>query len=163
MLTSLEPPSPASSAGSREVERSLQTTPQLPEALPMPRPPELHRETPCDVGESSRVTPAFTTWFQTRFKKTYENQASQPSDQLSTKSGHPVNLGCNSQSQPTANIAQNGQSRFAAGKRSRVSVFLFDRQRVCGMSDKVSQRTIGVNLVRCLVCPLAHCLSCVIE
>ena len=51
--------SPASSAEPLEVERSLQTTPQLPAPLPITSPPESHPEKPRDAAESSRVTPAF--------------------------------------------------------------------------------------------------------
>ena len=132
MLTSLEPPSPTSSGGPREVERSLQTTPQLPGALPMTSPPE--SENHRDAAESSRVTPVFKRWLQTRFKKTNENQASQP----------------------TANITKKAPSRMAAARRVRVSIFL-SRQKVCDMSDEVSQRTVAkpVNWVRCSVCSLA--------
>ena len=86
---------------------------------PPPEPyPEKHRDTP----ESSRVTQVFKKWLQTRFKKTNNNRASQLPDQPPTKAGRPVNL-FNSQSQSTANIAQNGPSRYAAGQRVRVSVF----------------------------------------
>jgi hypothetical protein len=155
VLTSLEPPSPASSAGPREVERSLQTTLQLPEALPMTSPPEPVKH--HDTGESSRVTPVSKRWFRAIFKKIIKNQASQPPEQLSTKSGHPVKLGFDSQSQPTASIAQNRSSRYAAGKRQAVSVFFFGRQQVCGVSDEVSQRSVAkpVNWVRCSVYSLA--------
>ena len=155
VLTSLEPPSPASSTGSREVDRSLQTTSQLPASLPMTSPAE--PENHCDAIESSRVTPVFKKWFQTRFEKVNKNQASQPADQPSIKSGRPVN----SRSQPAANIAQKGPSRFAAGQRARVSVF-FGRQQVYGMSDEVSQRSVGksVDWVRCSVSPLVLRLSC---
>ena len=161
MLTSLEPPSPASSAAPREVERSLQTPPQLPGALPMTSPPESYPEKHRDAAESSKVTPVFKRWFQTRFKRTGKNQTSQPPDQLSTKSGHPVNLGFDSQSQPTENIAKIEPSTMAAGKRVRVSDFFFGRQKVCGMPDEISQRAVAVNLVRYSVCPLSRCLSCV--
>jgi len=75
-----------------------------------------------DTGESSRVTPVSKRWFRAIFKKIIKNQASQPPEQLSTKSGHPVKLGFDSQSQPTASIAQNRSSRYAAGKRQARSV-----------------------------------------
>ena len=164
MLTSLEPPSPASSAVPREVEfmpsRSLQTTPQLPGGLPMTSPPRSYPEKHRDTAESSRVPPVFK-WLQTRFKQTKKNWALQPPDQLSTGSGPPLNLS-NSQGQATANIVQNGPARFAAGQRVRVSVFFFGRQRcvVCLMKY-VCQRAVAVNLVRRSVCSLACCLSCV--
>ena len=89
------------------------------------------------------------------FKRTNRNQASRPPDQLSTKSGRPPNPS-NSRSQPTANTAQEGLSRMAAGKRVRVSVF-FGSQQVCSMSDEVSQRAVAkpVKLVRCSVWSLA--------
>jgi hypothetical protein len=156
VLTSLEPPSPASSAGLREIERSLQTTPQLPEALPMTSPPESYPGKPHDAVASPRVPPVSKRWFRTRFKKINKNQASQPPDRLSTKSGQPIDR-VGSQSQPTENIAQNRSSRYAAGKRQAVSVFFFGRQQVCGMSDEVSQRSVAkpVNWVRCSVYSLA--------
>ena len=115
MLTSLEPPSLASSTGPCEVDSLLQITSQLPEPLPMTSPPdpENHR----DAIEPSTVTPASKRWFRMRFKKTNKTQASQPQDQLSTKSGHPVSLGFDSQSQPTVNITKKGPSTMAAGKR----------------------------------------------
>jgi hypothetical protein len=122
MLTSLEPPSPASSAGPCEVERSLQTTPQLPGPLPVTSPPESYPAKPRDAAESPRVTPVSKRWFRTRFKKINKSQASQPPDRLSTKSGHPVKPGFDSQSQPTASIAQNRPSRYAAGQRQAVSI-----------------------------------------
>ena len=162
VLTLLEPPSPESSHGPREVERSLQIIPQLPGALPMNSPPESypdHRE----AGESSRATPVSKRWFRTRFKKTNKSQASQPPDQLSTKSSHPIDPGFDSQSQPTASIAKKGPSTMAAGKRVRVSVFCFGRQKMCGVPDEVSQRAVAVDLVRYSVCSLVHCLSCVTE
>ena len=152
---SLKPPSPASSAGQREVERSLESTPQLPETLPMTSPPgpEQHR----DAAESSRVTPLFKR-LQTRFRKANKKQASQPPDPLSTEPGQPVDPRFDSQSRPTAHIAQKGPSRMAAGQRVRVSVFLFsDWQMMCGMPDKASQRAVAVAIdpVRCSVCSLA--------
>ena len=128
VLTSLEPPSPASSTGPREVDRSLQIISQLPEPLHITSPPD--PENRRDAIEPSKVTPASKRWFRMRFKKTNKTQASQPQDQLSTKSAHPVNLGFNSQSQPTVNIAKKGPSTMAAGKRVRVSVFCFGRQGV---------------------------------
>ena len=157
MLTSLEPPSPASLAGPHEVERSLQTTPRLPGALPLASPPESYPTTHRDAAQSSRFKPGFKGWLQTRFQKTNKNQASQPLDQLSTKYGRLVHLRFDSQSQPTANIANKGPARMAAGQRVRVSVFFFDRQYVCGTSDEASQRTVArpVNMVRCSVCLLA--------
>ena len=153
MLTSLEPPSPASSAGPREVERSHQTTPQLQEALPMTSPPHSCPEQHPDAAKSSRVTPFFKR-LQTRFKKTDKKQAVQPPDRLSTETGQPVNLSPDSQSQPTA---QKGLSSMAETRRQRVSVFFFGRQHVYGMSDEVSQRTVSraVKWVRCSVCSLA--------
>jgi hypothetical protein len=158
----LEPPSPASSGGPREVERSLQTA-QLPEALPMISPPELHPEKHRDTAESSGVTLVFKSkrWLYKRFEKTNKNQTSQRPDQLSTKSGQLDLL--DSQSRPTVNIARNGPSRFAAGQRQPVSVVSFGRQQVCGLSDDESQRTVGksVNWVCCSVCPLVPCLSSV--
>jgi hypothetical protein len=161
VLTSLKPPSPASLVGPREVEftpsRPLQTTPQLPGALPMTFPPgpENHR----DGAESSSVTPVFKRWFQTRFANSNKNQASQPSDQLSAKSGRPVNT-FNPQSEPTANITKGGLSRMAAGQRVRVSAFFFGIQQVCSMSDEASQRAVAkpVNWVRYSVCSLAPLL-----
>ena len=161
VLTSLEPPSPASSTGPREVDRSLQIISQLPEPLHITSPPD--PENRRDAIEPSKVTPASKRWFRMRFKKTNKTQASQPQDQLSTKSGHPVSLGFDSQSQPTANIAKKGPSTMAAGKRVRVSVFCFGRQKMCGVPDEVSQRAVAVDLVRYSVCLLAHCLSCVTE
>jgi hypothetical protein len=160
VLTSLKPPSPASYSGPREVERLLQTTPQLPGAMPMTSPPESYPEKHRDTAESPRVPPV-SKWLQTRFKKAKKNQASQPPDRLSTKSGQVVDL-LDSQSQPTANTTRNGRSRFSAGQRQAVSVFFFGRQQVCCMSDEVSQRTVGksVDWVRCSVCPLMRCLSC---
>jgi hypothetical protein len=160
VLTSLEPPSPASSAEPREVDPSVQIAPHLPEALPMTSPPELHPEKHRDAAESSRVTLVFKSkrWLQKRFEKPNKNQASRPPDRLSTNSGQPVDR-FNSQSQTTANITQSGPSKYAGGKRVRVSVFFFGGQQVCGMSDQVSQRTVGVDLVRCSGCPLARCLS----
>jgi hypothetical protein len=160
VLTSLKPPSPAFSSGPREVERSLQTTPQLPGSMPMTSPPESYPEKHRDTAESPRVPPVFKR-LQTRFKNAKKNQASQPPDQVSTKSGQLVDL-LDSRSQPTANIARNGPSRFSAGQRQAVSVFFFGRRQVCCMSDEVSQRTVGksVDWVRCSVCPLARCLSC---
>jgi hypothetical protein len=160
VLTLREPPSPASSAKLHEVERSLQTTSQLPEALPMTSPPESYPEKYHDTAESSRVPSVFKR-LQTRFKRTKKNQASQPPDQHSAKSGQLIDL-FNSQSQPTANIAYNGRSRFSAGQRQAVSVFFFGRRQVCCMSDEVSQRTVGksVDWVRRSICPLARCLSC---
>jgi hypothetical protein len=154
VLTSLEPPSPASSGGPREVER---TTPQLPGPMPMTSPPESYPEKPRDAVESPRVPPVSKRWFRTRFKKINKNQASKPPDRLSTKFGHPVRLGFDSQSQPTANVAQNGPSRYAAGQRQAVSVLFFGRQQVWGMSDEASQRSVAkpVNWVRCSVCSLA--------
>jgi hypothetical protein len=154
VLTSLEPPSPASSAGPREVERSLQTTPQLPGSLPMTFPPEPEKHR--DTGESPSVMPVSKRWFWARFKKIHKNQASQPPDQLSTKSGHPIDR-VGSQTQPTEHIAQNRSSRYAPGKRQAVSVFFFGRQQVCGMSNEVSQRSVGksVDWVRCSVYSLA--------
>jgi hypothetical protein len=152
---SLQPPSPASSAGPHDVDRSLQTTPQLPGPLPMTSPlePDKHR----DTGESSRVAQEFRRWFRPRFEKINKNQASKLPDQPPTKFGHPLKLGFDSQSQPTANIAQNGPSRFAAGKRQAVSAFFFGRQKVFRTSDEVSQRSVGksVDWVRCSVYSLA--------
>ena len=152
---SLEPPSPASSAGLREVECSPEPTPQLPETPPMTPPPgpEQHR----DTAESFRATPLFRR-LQARFWKTNKKQASQPPDPLSTESGQPVNLRFDSRSRPTTNIAQKGPSRMAAGQRVRVSVFFFsDWQMMCGMPDKASQRAVAVAIdpVRCSVCSLA--------
>ena len=92
----------------------------------MTSPPENHPEKHLDAAESSRVTPVFKTWFQTRFKKTNKNQASKQPDHFSNRSGQPVNLS-NSQAQVTTNTAQSGPSRFAAGKRVRVSAVFFDR------------------------------------
>ena len=69
-----------------------------------------------------------------KFEKINKNQASQQPDQLPTNSGCPVD----SQSQPAATIAQRGPSRMAAGQCVRVSVFLFGRQKVYGMSDEAS-------------------------
>jgi hypothetical protein len=162
VLTSLEPPSPASSEGPREVDPSLKTTPQLPEALPMTSPPELHPERNRDAAESSRVTLVFKSkrWLQKKFEKPNKNQASRPPDQLSTNSGQPVDR-FDSQSQTTANITQSGPSKYAAGQRVRVSVFFFGKQQVCGMSDEVSQRSVAkpVDWVRCSVCSLARYLS----
>ena len=155
MPSSLEPPSPASSPGPREVEHSLQTTPQLPGVLSMTSSPESYPEKHHDAAESPRVAPVSKRWFQTRFKKAYRNQASQPPDQLSTKSSRPANL-CNSQSQLTANIAKEVPSRMAAAQRVRVSGFSFGRKKVFGLSDETSQRTVAkpVNWVRCSVCLL---------
>ena len=153
MLTLLEPPSPASSARLCEVECSLQTTPQLPGALPMASPPGSYPEKHHDTAESSRVPPVFKR-LQTIFKKTKKDQASQPPNQLSTKSGRPVDFRLTSQLQPPADITKGGPSRFAAGKRVRVSVFLFfGRQQVCSISDEASQRVVAkpINLVRCSV------------
>ena len=157
MLTSLEPPSPPSSPGPCEVERSLQTTPQFPENLPMTTPPESYPEKHRDAAESSRVTPVFKRWFQTRFVKTSKNQASQPLYQLSTKSGRPLDLRSGSQLQPTADIAEGARWTMAAGKRSRVSVFFLGRQMMCSMSNKTSQRVVAVAIdpVRCSVYSLA--------
>ena len=159
MLKSLEPPSPASSAGPREVERSRQTTPQLPEPLPMTSPPESYPEQHRDATQSFRVIPLFKR-LQTRFRKTNKNKASQPPDRLPTVSGRPVDLRLDSQSQPTA---QKGLSSMAETRRQRVSVFLFGKQHVCGMSDEASQRTVSrvvkwvqfVRWRRCLSCVLA--------
>jgi hypothetical protein len=120
VLTLREPPSPASSAKLHEVERSLQTTSQLPEALPMTSPPESYPEKYHDTAESSRVPSVFKR-LQTKFKRTKKNQASQPPDQHSAKSGQLIDL-FNSQSQPTANIAYNGRSRFSAGQRQARTV-----------------------------------------
>jgi hypothetical protein len=146
VLTLLEPPSPASSAGPREVEfipsRSLQTTPQLPGALPMTSPLESYPEKHRDAAESSRGTLVFKRWFQTRLAKTNKNQASQPPDQLSTKSGRPFDLRFNSQLQPTADIAKGGPSRFAAGKRVRVSISsLVDNSCVVCLTKHLSERS----------------------
>ena len=142
MLTLLEPPSPASSAGPREVERSLQTTPQLPEPLPMTSPPESCPEQHRDATQSSRVTPFFKR-LQTRFTKTDKKQAVQPADQHSTESGQPANLRFDSRSQPTAHIAKTGPPTMAEGRRRPVSVIFFGREMVCGMSDEASQNTVG--------------------
>ena len=152
VLMLLEPPSPASSTGPREVERSLQPTPQLPETLPMTSPPEPEQHR--DAAESSRVTPLFKR-LQTRFRNTNKSKTSQPPDQLSTQSGQPVNPRSDSQSPPTAHIANTGPSTMAAGRRQRVGVFFFGRQ--YGMSDEASQRTVSrsVNWVREPVCSLA--------
>ena len=145
MLTSLEPPSPASSTGPREVDRSLHTTPQFPEPLSRNSPPESYPEH-RDAAEPSRVTPVSKRWFRMRFKKTNKSQASQPQDQLSTKSSHPINPGFDSQSQPTANIAKKGPSTMAAGKRVRVSVFCFGRQKLCGvcLTKYLSERSPSI-------------------
>ena len=89
----------------------------------MTSPPEPEKR--CDAAASSRGTPVFKKWFQTRLAKTNKNQASQPPDQFSTKPGRPLDPRFNPQSQPTLDIAQNGPSRFAAGKRVRVSVFFY--------------------------------------
>ena len=150
MLTSLEPPSTASSAVLREVERSLQTTPQLPAPPTMTSPPEPEKHR--DAAESSSVTPVFKR-LQTKFKKTNKIQVSQPPDQLSTKSGRPVNP-LISQSQPTASVAKETPSRMATGQCMRVSVFFLGGQKMCGMSDEASQRAVArpVNWVRCSVC-----------
>ena len=155
MLTPLEPPSSASSSGPREVERSLQTTSQLPEALPVTPPPESYPEQHRDTVGSSRVTSVFKQWFQPRLKKTNRNQASQLPDPLSTKSGQPINP-FNSLSQPIANIELKEPSRMAAGQRERVSISFLGRQKMCGMSDGASQRTVAkpVIWVRCSVCSL---------
>ena len=138
MLTSLEPPSPSSSAGPREVERSLQTISQLPGPLPMISPPE--PETHRGAAESSRIRPLFKR-LQTRFRKTNKNGASQlePLDQLSTKSGQPFNT-FNSRSQPTASIAKKGPSLMAATQRVRVSVFFFvDKRCVVRLTKHLSE------------------------
>ena len=146
MLTSLEPPSPTSSAGPREVEfMPSQTTPQLPGApsLPMTSPPGSYPEKHRDTAESSRVPPVFKR-LQTRFKQNKKNRALQPPDQLSTGPGPPLNLS-NSHGRATVNIVQNEPSRFVAGKRVRVSVVCFGRQRcvVCLMKY-VSERSPSI-------------------
>ena len=155
---SLEPPSPASSTRPREVERSLQTAPQLLDSLPMTSPPETERH--HDATESSRVTPLFKR-LQTRFRK---NRASQPPNQHSAESGQPANLRFGSQSQLTAHIARAGPSTVAEGRRRPVSVFFFGRDKVCGMSDEAPQNTVGrrVKWVRCSVSLLAPLLSCAV-
>ena len=163
MLTLLEPPSPASSAGPREVERSLQTTPQLPGALPMDSPPGSYPEIHRDTAESSRVPPVFKR-LQTIFKKTKKDQASQPPDQLSTKSGRPVDFRLNSQLQPPVDITKGGPSRFAAGKRVRVSVFfsLVDNRYAAFLTKHLSEWS--QNPLIWFVVQFGrwcHCLSCV--
>ena len=156
MLTLLEPPSPVSSTGPREVERSLQTTPQLQEVLPMSSPPESHPGQHRDAAQSSRAIPVFKR-LQARFKKTNKIQASHPPGQLSTTLGRPPDHRFNSQSQPTGDIATGRRSTMAAGQRVRVSVFFFGRQMTCGMSDKASQRVVAVRIdpVRCSVYSVA--------
>jgi hypothetical protein len=115
----------------------------------MTSPPESYPEKHRDAAESPRATPVYKRWFQTRFQKTNKNEATQSLDRLSVESGRPTSL-VNSQSQPTANIAKNGPSRMAAGQRVRVSVSFFGREKVCGMSDEASQRSVAkpVNWVR---------------
>ena len=153
MLTSLEPPSPASSAGPHEAERSLQTTPQLPESLPMTSPPQTYSEQRQDTAQSSRVTPLFKR-LRMRFRKTNKNKSPQPSNQHFTGFGQLADLRFDSQSQPITHV---GPSIIAEGRRQRVSVFSFDRQKVRSMSDKASQRVVAVRIhpVRCSVCSLA--------
>ena len=155
MLTSLEPPSPTSSAKPHGPESSLQTTLRLPEHLPIISPPQSHPAKYRDATQSSRVPPVVERLWA-RFRKTNKDQALQPPDQLSTTSGQPVNLPADSQSKLTANIANKGPSLMAATQRVRVSVF-FGRREVCGTSHKASQRVVAVRIhpVRCSVCSLA--------
>ena len=156
MLTSLEPPSPASSAGPHEAEHSLQTTPQLPESLPMTSPPQSYPEQHQDTAQSSRVTPLFKR-LRMRFRKTNKNKGPQPSNQHFTGFGQLADLRFDSQAQPITHVAKTGPSIIAEGRRQRVSVFSFDRQKVCSMSDNASQRVVAVRIhpVRCSVCSLA--------
>ena len=162
MLTLLEPPSPASSARLREVERSFQTTPQLLGALPMASPPGSYPEKHHDTAESSRVPPVFKR-LQTIFKKTKKDQASQLPNQLSTKSGRPVDFRLASQLQPPADITKGGPSRFAAGKRVRVSVFFFGRHRYVACLTKHLSEWSQNPLIWFVVQfgRWCHCLSCV--
>ena len=155
MLTPLEAPSPDSSTGPREVERSLQATPQLPEPLPMAPPPESEKH--CDAAESSRVAPVLKRWVPAKFKKTNKNQASQPPNQLSTESRLPDNHRSDSQSQPTPNMA--GPSRYAATQRVRVSVVpLVDNRHVVCLTKHLSERSpkplIGFVVQVCSLAPL---------
>jgi len=133
MLTSLEPPSPASSTGPHEVDvappRSMRATPQLPVSLSIVSPPETsspkkHPDTP----DSSEGISALERWLQARFRRTNKTWGSHPPDQLATSSVRPVNLRFNSQSQSRENTPKKGPPTMAAGQRVRVSVLFAGRQ-----------------------------------
>jgi len=147
VLTSLEPPSPASSAGPHEVEvtppRPLQAAPQLAglpsivSSLGLSSPKK-----PRNAPNSSNDFSSIKRWLQARFEKTNKNQGTQLPDQLSTRSGRPVNLRLNSKSRPTENTTKKGPPRMAAGQRVRVSIFFIGRQTVMAcLTSYLSERS----------------------
>ena len=157
MLTLLEPPSPASSTGPREINvttrHSLQATPQLTGPLSIISPPETSSpQKPLDTPDSSKGISALESWFRARFKKTNKNQVTQPPDQLSTRSGRPVNLRSNSRSQSIKNTPQKGpDDSCRATCASECPLRRWTSSG--GVSDELSQRTVwgSVNRARCLV------------
>jgi len=128
VLTLLKPPSPASSAGPREVTvtplRPLQATLQWAGPLSIVSPPGSSSPTkPLDTPRSTKGISVLKRWFPGRFKKTTRNQGSQPPDRSATAwAGRPLDLGPNSQSRSRDNTPQKGPPTMAAGRRSRVSV-----------------------------------------
>ena len=147
MLTLLEPPSPASSAGPREVTvtppRSLRATPQWAGPLSIVFPPKTSSpKDPLDTPGSSKRIPALGRWLPARFKKTTKIQDSQPPDQPTTRSGRPLNLGPNSQSRSRENTTKKGPPTMAAGRRSRVSVlFTVGKVVVVYLTSHLSERS----------------------
>ena len=146
MLTLLEPPSPASSIGPREInvttQHSLQATPQLAGSLSIISPPETSSpQKPLDTPDSSKVILALERWFRARFKKTNKSQGMPPPDQLSTGSGRPVNLRLDSQSQSTEDTPPKGPPTMAAGQRVRVSVLFIGGWAVVCLTNYLSERS----------------------
>jgi len=125
MLTSLEPPFPASPTRPHEVDMtppcSLPATPQLAGPLSIVSPPETSSpKRPLDTPDLSKGISPLERWLQARFRKTNKKQGLQPSDQPATMPGRPFN----SQSQSTENTSKRGPPRMAAGQHVRVSVLI---------------------------------------
>ncbi|KAF8546548.1 hypothetical protein OG21DRAFT_1491091 [Imleria badia] len=135
-----EPPSPASSAGPREVEVMPPCSPQLTGPLSLPESSSPTK--PLDTLAPSKDSSVLERWLRTRSKKTNKNQSLQPPDGLSTTPSRPAKPRSRSKSPPRVNTANKRPSWFIPGQRVRVGVLFFARQMMY-MSDKSSQRAVA--------------------
>lgn len=128
MLTSLEPPSPASSVRPREVEvtppcslqhASLPCPPSVPEASSPKKP---------DAPAPFKSISIFERWLQTRSKKINKNHALEPPDGPPTTSSRSVKPRFRSKSQPGVNTVNKKPSGYTTGQRVRVSLFFAMRR-----------------------------------
>ena len=166
MLTLLKPPSPGSSADSREVEVTLPhpipTMSQFPDGPPL-TPPDACVQEHRDMIKSSGVALASKRWLQ-RFTKTNEKRASSPPH--STKSSRPATPQSGSKLQSGVNTTRKRTSWYIPGQRVRVGVLFFSGQTMRGVPDQPSpsQRAVvkPVNWVRLLFSLLAAplCIPC---